>query len=476
MADTTLELGTYGPRTGVLSQGLCAVVAWCTHQPSRVGEVIPLRGRGAVVLGRGADGDPGLVQQRPGDTVACPPLTDPYLSRQQLSLCARDGRVDVENLGRCPLRINGVRTDQGRVGPGDCVEIEQRLLLFITRRPTQFPACAAPLHPFAAPDADGFVGESPAAWILRDQLALVANRNRHVLVMGESGTGKELVARALHTRSDRRDGSLVSRNAATFPETLIDAEVFGNARNFPNPNMPERPGLIGQANGGTLFLDEVGELPPALQAHLLRVMDSGEYQRLGEARVRRADVRVVAATNRDASALKHDFAARFPLTLNVPPLRDRREDVPMLVRHLLQSIARTEATLAERYLDDQGEPRVELALVRFLLLHALPTNVRQLEKLLFDAILARPGPKVRMSKALVEAPTGPRAADDVPAAAPTSTAPPPTAEQLQESLTRHGGVQGKVWREFGLKDRYVLRRLLRKYENQGFSFYKGEPD
>ena len=117
------------------------------------------------------------------------------------------------------------------------------------------------------------------------------------MLLGETGTGKELAARAVHRFSTRADRPLVARNAATMPAGLIDAELFGNARNYPNPGMAERPGLVGQADGGFLFLDEIGELPSELQAHLLRVLDAGgEYQRLGESRVRRSDFRLLAAT------------------------------------------------------------------------------------------------------------------------------------------------------------------------------------
>src|SRR4029077_9274313 len=127
-----------------------------------------------------------------------------------------------------------------------------------------------------------------------------------VVIAGQSGSGKELVAQAIHALSGRADRRLVSRSAATLPEALIDAELFGNAKNYPNPGMVERSGLIGEAHGSTLFLDELGELPHAAQAHLLRVLDGGEYQRLGEAQARVSDFRLVVATNRILSSLKPD--------------------------------------------------------------------------------------------------------------------------------------------------------------------------
>src|SRR5262249_38405316 len=191
---------------------------------------------------------------------------------------------------------------------------------------------------FGAADTHGIVGESPAAWALRDTVAFAARSVGHVLIHGESGVGKELVARAIHALSARRARPLGARNAATFPEALVDAELFGNAKNYPNPGMIEREGVVGEADGSTLFLDEIGELPAALQAHLLRVLDrGGEYQRLGEPRVRRADLRVVAATNRSIDELKHDLAARLTLRVEVPSLADRREDIPLLARHLLEA-------------------------------------------------------------------------------------------------------------------------------------------
>src|SRR5262249_20781890 len=147
--------------------------------------------------------------------------------------------------------------------------------------------------------------------------------------------------------------------------------------------MPERPGLLGQAAGGTLFLDEVGELPSDLQAHLLRLLDEGgEYHRLGEAATRRADVRVVAATNRPESSLKHDFAARFALSLRVPGLMERCEDVPLLLRHLLLRAAEKEPAVGARFFEGWGssgrQPRVDPRLVERLVRQPYTRHVRQL--------------------------------------------------------------------------------------------------
>jgi len=287
-----------------------------------------------------------------------------------------------------------------------------------------------------------------------------------VLLLGESGSGKELVARALHKRSARGRRSMVCRNAATFPEALIDAEVFGNAKNYPNPGTPDRKGLVGEADGSTLFLDEIGELPEHLQAHLLRVLDEGEYQRLGEARARTADLRLIAATNRPVGRLKHDFLARFPLRLTLPPLRDRVEDIPLLALHLLRQIAGADRDLAVRFFDDGvggPVPRVSLELVEGLIAHNFPANVRELEHVLWSALLTSPGRTLRLTSEVGGQLLAPSAGERTE---PVDITP----EALRDSLRRHGGVQARVWRELGLKNRWALRRLIRKLEGEGWTF------
>ncbi len=129
----------------------------------------------------------------------------------------------------------------------------------------------------------------------------------------------------------------------------MDAELFGHAKNYPNQGSPERRGLVGEADGGTLFLDEFAELPASLQAHLLRVLDDGEYHRLGDARARRADLRLIAATNRPEQSLKHDVLARLKARIAVPDFDARREDIPLLVAHLLRRQAAGAPALLERF-------------------------------------------------------------------------------------------------------------------------------
>jgi DNA-binding NtrC family response regulator len=378
-----------------------------------------------------------------------------------------DGGLAVENVGKRALKIGGRVATEGRVRPGDVLAIGRHLVLVCVERPLTMPRLEAygPPYafPFGAPDGFGYVGEAPACWTLRNELALVAARPEHVLVLGESGTGKELVAQALHALGPRAKRRLVARNAATVPPGIIDAELFGNAANYPNAGMAERPGLVGDAEGSTLFLDEIGELPLEAQAHLLRLLDGGEYQRLGDPRRRTADVRVVAATNRPLDQLKPDLAARFLVRLRTPALRERREDVMLVARHLLRGILAGHAKAA-RLVDGAGDARVAGDLAAALVQHPFATNVRELATVLFSAVLESPGDAVELTpgaRAMLggagvgggdgDASAGERDARDV------------TRDELVASMERHAGVREKVWRELGLANRYVLKRLLKKH-------------
>ena len=373
---------------------LALAVAWSRDEPRRLGEVALIDGD--RVLGRGkARPEDGvqraeLGRQRPGTFEATGPIESLRVSRVQLRLSPRGERLAVESVGSCALLVNGARVDRTEVSAGDTIELERELLFVVTRRARAMPALRA--YPagasFAFGEADpfGFVGESPAMWQLRERLAFAAKSGAPTLLHGESGTGKELAARALHALSARAARPFVSRNAATLPEGLVDAELFGNVKNYPNPGMNERAGLLGEAEGGTLFVDEIGEISTNLQAHLLRVLDrDGEYQRLGDARARRADVRFVAATNRDLEELKHDLAARFTARVELPSLADRREDVPLLARHTLRGA---------------GAPALDVTLVERLVRHRYRHHARELDRILWQALADLEGDRVALSPAV----------------------------------------------------------------------------
>ena len=235
-----------------------------------------------------------------------------------------------------------------------------------------------------AGEATGLVGEAPAMRRVRELVERVAGSDLPVLVTGETGTGKELVARLVHARSGRAGRPFVATNVATLPGQLVEAELFGAARGAYTGAEADRVGLFEAADGGTLFLDEIGELPRAAQAALLRVLQDGEVRRVGEVRVRRVDVRIVAATNRDLERMTREGTFREDLlyrlntiTVQVPALRERREDVPLLVEHLLARAARRQG---------RQVPPVTPEALRLLAAHDWPGNVRQLENELARAV------------------------------------------------------------------------------------------
>jgi len=240
-------------------------------------------------------------------------------------------------------------------------------------------------------DFGEILGESPALMRLLEQVALVAATDSTVLIQGETGTGKELVARAIHGRSRRRERPLIKINCAALPRELVESELFGHEKGAFTGATQQRRGRFELADGGTLFLDEVGELPLETQPKLLRVLQEQEFERVGGTRSLRTDVRLIAATNRDlqqrvsAGTFRSDLYYRlnvFPLAL--PPLRERREDIPRLIRHFLSR--------AERKL---GKPLADVAapLLAQATAYDWPGNVRELENFVErSAILGKAAP------------------------------------------------------------------------------------
>jgi transcriptional regulator with AAA-type ATPase domain len=448
------------------------VIAWSAEEPGRVGEVAFAGRLGeALVLGRGDDGEPDRLRffrQRPQTLLEAGPLDGQAISRRQLVLRRFAAGIEVEQVGRCALLVNGAPVERAAVTVGDTVLLRGQLLLYCCARPKKVPAARyfpeGAWGPFGEPDALGMLGESPAMWRLRDRLAFAAKSGSHVLLRGESGTGKELAARAIHQLSARAGKPMVSRNAATFPSGLIDAELFGNVKNYPNPGMPDRPGLIGQAHGGTLFLDEIGELPQEMQAHLLRVLDeSGEYQRLGEASARKSDLRLVGATNRPPESLKHDLLARLTVRVELDSLASRCEDIPLLVRHLVLRAATRSPEVGARFVTEvKGRPeaRVDAALVGALLRRTFATNVRELDALLWNAMGESHSDTIALTAEAAASPPAPGREAGVARAA---AAREPTVDEIRACVKRENGNVKKAAAALGLPSRYALYRLMTKH-------------
>jgi formate hydrogenlyase transcriptional activator len=241
---------------------------------------------------------------------------------------------------------------------------------------------------------EGIVGQSSA---LREVLRLVdtvAPVDSTVLLLGETGTGKELIARAIHNRSSRKGRNFVKLNCAAIPTGLLESELFGHERGAFTGAIAQRIGRLELADRGSLFLDEIGDIPLDLQPKLLRVLQEREFERLGSTRTQRVDVRVVAATHRDLETMIAEKQFRSDLfyrlnvfPINIPPLRERRGDIPHLVRHFVRQASRK----MNKAFDSIASGTMD-ALVQY----SWPGNIRELENVIERAVILSPGPALRV--------------------------------------------------------------------------------
>jgi transcriptional regulator with PAS, ATPase and Fis domain len=304
------------------------------------------------------------------------------------------------------------------------------------------------------------VGQSPALRKVVQLIEKVAPTDATVLVRGTSGTGKELVARALHGNSHRRDKPLVTINCATLQESLLESELFGHEKGAFTGAERTKPGLFEVAEGGTLFIDEVAEMTPALQAKLLRVLEDGHYRRVGSTQERHADVRVVAATNKPledevkAARFREDLFFRLNvITVALPPLRERREDVPKLIAHFLHT----------RQVG-RGLMNVDPAAVAILCGYDWPGNVRELANVLERAQILAEGDTITpddLPENLVQVSKAPSGVAPVPVVGPDDL-DAVERRHVGDVLQRHGGNKVQAAKALGVSRR-TLYRLIEKY-------------
>jgi formate hydrogenlyase transcriptional activator len=300
------------------------------------------------------------------------------------------------------------------------------------------------------------IGDSRALKQILAQVKIVAPTQATVLIQGETGTGKELIARAIHRLSDRNERTFVKLNCAAIPTGLLESELFGHERGAFTGAIAQKVGRFELAHGGTIFLDEVGEIPLELQSKLLRVLQEQEFERLGSTRTTRVDIRLIAATNRDLAKLVEDHAFRsdlyyrlnvFPVTL--PPLRERREDIPVLVRYFTQHYA----ARMKKPIESIPRPTLE-ALSRY----HWPGNIRELENIVERAVILTQGRHLQVS--LQEL----KMVESLPAQPPIATLHDTEREQilavLRDTKWVIGGPQGAA-AKLGLK-RTTLTSKIKK--------------
>ena len=320
------------------------------------------------------------------------------------------------------------------------------------------------IRPASLAEMPAMLGESPAWTRVRDQLPRVAASGLPVVVLGETGTGKELIARALHALSPRRRGPFVAHNCGATPDSLIESELFGHSRGAFTGAVADRGGLFEAAEAGTLFLDEIGDASALLQMKLLRVLQEGEARRVGDTKLRRIDARIVSATHRTldpgvaAEGFRPDLFFRLSaVTLTLPPLRERGEDVIVLARHFLARAARDEGC---------EPPEPTPALRERWLAHPWPGNVRELANGCAYAVRVA-GARGEVSLAHWPETSGTR---------PVATAPGGAGwvanglhaetraleeRRLRETLARTRGNKSQAARLLGLSRQGLLKKLRR---------------
>ncbi|MBM3891984.1 MAG: sigma-54-dependent Fis family transcriptional regulator, partial [Verrucomicrobia bacterium] len=277
---------------------------------------------------------------------------------------------------------------------------------------------------------EGIVGRSEAMQNVFKRIGQVSHSDATVLLTGESGTGKELVARALYHHSPRADKLFMAINCAAIPEQLLESELFGHERGAFTGATQQRIGKFEQCDGGTLFLDEIGDMPPLTQSKILRILQNGDFQRVGGSQTLHADVRVIAATNKPleqhvaAKQFREDLYYRLNVVrIHLPPLRERREDIPVLADYFLQRLRKTDKSRIRGVAPDA---------LRALQDYAWPGNVRELENVIQRSAILAKGEYILVSDLPAEVLASPApplaepAAASVSAPAPTTSADPVT--------------------------------------------------
>ncbi len=300
--------------------------------------------------------------------------------------------------------------------------------------------------------------QSPRMAELINLAARIAPSQATVLIQGETGTGKELFARLIHQLSPRADRPLIAVNCAAIPETLLESELFGHERGAFTGAVRRRLGRVEQAHGGTLFLDEISEIPLSIQVKLLRFLQEREFERVGGERTLKADVRIISATHQDLEAMVRQGTFREDLfyrlnvvTLRLPPLRERREDIPLLVEHFLQRFARENRKAIEGISREARD---------LLVKYDYPGNVRELENIMERAVVISRGPVLsREDLPFQEARAG---AAPSPPASLQKAVEDLERQMIREALEKTGFNQTQAARLLGVSER-MLRYKLKKY-------------
>jgi transcriptional regulator with PAS, ATPase and Fis domain len=422
------------------------------ERPTAGGSRHILSGLTEVVVGRGSSREHERDTRKGTLSIR---VADPWMSSTHARMLCGLGKVILEDRGsRNGTLVNGRPIDRHELHDGDVVEIGRTFFLYRASATVAHDDFADVDTSGLSPPVTGLTTFEPTLGRDFAGLARVALGGLAILIQGETGTGKELVARGVHTLSQR--GVFVPVNCGAIPQTLVESELFGSRKGAYSGAADERPGLVRSADGGTLFLDEIGDLPLVSQAALLRLLQEKEVTPVGGTRAIKVDVRFVAATHRNLDTLvaegrfRADLFARLRgYVVTAPPVRERREDLGLLIQGLL--------------VRDSTVVRFGCEALRALLRYRYPLNVRELDAILSSAALLAGNDRIRLDHLPEPVRTG-------------EAAPPPTEssatvddpvdlarkEELIALLEKHGGNLSAVAREME-KDRVQIRRWTKRF-------------
>jgi hypothetical protein len=447
------------------ADGLLTV--WARDEWARIGEVALFRrGSGKSSVGRGTDSPGGYARasfcrQRPGGNDFTGPLETITTSRDHIVVQPSAFGLHIEAGGKHPLWVDGRPVESAAVTVGQTVVIPGQFVFLVVRRPVGMPVLRHYLgrfgFPFGEVDPFGMAGESPLAWELRERLAFAAKARVHVLLHGPTGAGKEAAARAIHGMGPFAAGPYVAVSSGNIAESLREDELFGHAKDYPEKGLPARKGLFGAANGGVLFYDEIASLSLEAQNALLRVLDRGEYKPLGQELALRSLFTLVGAMNRPLDALQLDLLKRFGARVVVPGLAVRREDIALIVRHLLRERHATDPTLTAHLARPQADGSTDVVppasfIEELVRRPSFDGNVRDVvnavTEMLFDSVPAQGGRSGSTS---------------APPAAPASDEGGTrlTKQDIEWLLTKHAGNVSAAAKEAGMTRPSFYRAMER---------------
>jgi transcriptional regulator with GAF, ATPase, and Fis domain len=305
------------------------------------------------------------------------------------------------------ISLGPIETDQGLLVAATIVDLSERVAAERVKHRLESEADYLQQELKSTHNFEAILGNSDPMLATLRKVEQVAPTQSTVLIIGETGTGKELLARAVHSRSNRRGRPLIKIDCTTLPSGLVESELFGHTRGAFTGALESKSGRFELANGGTIFLDEIGELSLELQAKLLRVLQDGEYEPLGSKGVRKTDVRIIAATNRDLrlemdeGRFRPDLYYRLSVVLiEAPPLRERREDIRLLVSYFVE---RSSAAVGKRF-DSVDETSMDA-----LVAYDWPGNVRELQNMIERSVVLSPPGRLTVRESLGNSGPPPRA-------------------------------------------------------------------